>query len=460
MSFRHLLPVVQAIALAGFLAVCPSAKADNPATDAYRAAAQPSRLPPMPSEGEADLADETPVAGEPAPSTAVESEIPAVVERLPPIAERTPVASEPAPSTPAENEPPVAGDRAPTTVRVSEEPLQPETVRERYPDGKIRIERQVKLDAKNDYVNHGPYAMYDRHGNQIVTGQYHLGKQHGTWVRHFVSGQGQLFSGELDKSFQGPFISEATFVDGKLHGTWTIASAGTKFKVIEWCFEKGVRHGKATWWYPNGEKRREVDYRDGLPDGDVLEWAPDKRLVRKETFIDSRQLAKRVEWHARDRKKYEGTYLLARQPVQTFDWAGNTASTVPAEEAGVDQKHGLWIAWYANGQKMLEGNYRKDVPVGKFTWWYETGQKQAEGQYLAGVQEGTWITWHPNGMKQSKAVYKAGDLAGEFMRWEPSGRLKDLGDFSPNNVRKPSDRARTGENLLRNAQAPRPVPAK
>src|SRR5262245_2176489 len=35
-----------------------------------------------------------------------------------------------------------------------------EVIRERYPDGKVRVERQVTLDADGNYVNHGPWKWY------------------------------------------------------------------------------------------------------------------------------------------------------------------------------------------------------------------------------------------------------------------------------------------------------------
>ena len=36
-----------------------------------------------------------------------------------------------------------------------------EPVTERYPNGKIKIERQVTKDAAGNYVNHGTYTRYD-----------------------------------------------------------------------------------------------------------------------------------------------------------------------------------------------------------------------------------------------------------------------------------------------------------
>ena len=311
------------------------------------------------------------------------------------------------------------------------EPRETEVVRERHPDGRIRIEREVALDDEKNYVNHGSFKMVDPRGKVVAEGQYRTGKRHGRWVRHFAAGQKEPFSGVLDRRLTGPFVSEATFVDGKLHGTWTITSATTNHKVIEWQFAHGVRHGTATWWYPSGQTWRTASYKNGMPDGEHLEWGQDKKLVRQATFVDGRELVTKVQWYARGKKQYEGSYRMARQPQPDFDWWTGTAETARAPKTGPDQKHGPWTAWYADGQKQAEGRYEEDMPVGKFTWWHPNGQKEAEGEYVAGLQEGTWITWHPNGMKESEAAYKAGILTDRLLRWESDGKLVEIQDFTP-----------------------------
>src|SRR5712675_235955 len=59
----------------------------------------------------------------------------------------------------------------------------PETIRERYDDGKVRIERLVTLDDDGNYVNHGEWKMLSRAGDVIAEGHYDMGKRIGTWTR-------------------------------------------------------------------------------------------------------------------------------------------------------------------------------------------------------------------------------------------------------------------------------------
>jgi antitoxin component YwqK of YwqJK toxin-antitoxin module len=271
--------------------------------------------------------------------------------------------------------------------------------------------------------------MYDRSGKILRAGEYRLGRQHGQWMQVFDAGQGDLFSGSLNEKFSGPFVSTATFADGELQGTWTIMSR-TENKIIEWNFEHGVRHGLATWWYPSGAKRCQLNYEYGVPVGVFVQFNADGKVTGTTRYIDGRPLMKKVEWYSKSQKRYEGTVLAGQESDQPkFNWWNTTAQIVPSPVKVPELKHGAWIVWYPNGRKKIEGSYEHGLPVGKFTWWYENGQKQAEGTYEKGLQTGTWVTWHPNGMKESVGDYSNGEIVRNWMRWEADGRLVERQDF-------------------------------
>jgi antitoxin component YwqK of YwqJK toxin-antitoxin module len=304
-----------------------------------------------------------------------------------------------------------------------------ELVTERYSDGSVKIEREVTLDDENNYVNHGSYAMYDRSGKIVRTGEYRMGNQHGQWMQVLSSDAGDLFSGSLNKKFPAPFVSTASFLDGELHGTWTIKGR-TEHKIIEWNFEHGVRHGVATWWYPGGIKRCELNYEYGVPVGEFVRYGLDGKVTGRTKYIDGRPLINKVEWHSRTQKQFEGTALAGQESGQPkFDWWNTSAKVEPIPVKVPELKHGAWTVWHANGTVKIQGSYDHGLPVGKFTWWYENGQKQAEGSYESGLQTGTWVTWHPNGMKESVGDYTDGEIVGDWMRWEANGRLVEMQEY-------------------------------
>ncbi len=230
-----------------------------------------------------------------------------------------------APAPPAKDVLPAA---APAPMAASE--TDAETVTERYPNGKIKIERQVTKDAAGNYVNQGTYTEYALDGTVLKTGVFQDGKLQGKWTQSFAKDDGHLFSADHESEFLGPFTSEATFVDGRLDGAWTIKDRNGQ-TIVEWNFEQGVRDGKWSWSYPRGERRLEATFKNGKLDGDVLEWSQDGQLTNKTNYVDGRQLVKTVEWYTLGQKHFEGCYLrVPKMSEPTYDWWKETITTVAA----------------------------------------------------------------------------------------------------------------------------------
>jgi len=319
---------------------------------------------------------------------------------------------------------------APTPASAAIAETDAEMATERYPNGKVKIERQVTKDAAGNYINQGTYTEYALDGSVQKTGVFQDGKLQGKWTQSFAKDDGHLFSADHESEFVGPFTSEATFVDGQLDGTWTIKDRNGQ-QIVEWNFQQGVRDGKWSWSYPKGEKRLEATFKGGKLDGEVLEWDQDGQSTNKTNYVDGRQLVKTVEWYTLGQKHFEGCYLrVPKMSEPTYDWWKGTITTVAAAPAGEDQKHGAWIEWYRSGNKKTEAQYEHNVAVGKFTWWYENGQKQAEVEYQMGVLNGTWTTWHTNGLKESQAAYRNGELVDKWMHWDADGKLVEMRDPS------------------------------
>ena len=78
-----------------------------------------------------------------------------------------------------------AGSGAPTLLPESAATADTkvELVTERYPNGNVKIERQVTRDANGNYVNQGTYKAYDLDGKVQKTGEFVDGKQQGKWTQ-------------------------------------------------------------------------------------------------------------------------------------------------------------------------------------------------------------------------------------------------------------------------------------
>jgi antitoxin component YwqK of YwqJK toxin-antitoxin module len=316
----------------------------------------------------------------------------------------------------------------------SDEP-QTEIIRERYPNTAIKIERHVAQDEEGNYYNHGLYTHFDEKGRVIGTGDYREGKRQGKWQRWFAANEGAMFTGPMFKEFQGPFASEVTYLNDQIHGVWRVFD-GKGRKASEWEFASGKPHGKSVWFYPAGRVRREIVYKEGEIDGEVIEYALDGKVTQRDKYITGRRLAIQTDWYAPGQKRAEGWTLFARdltKPNYNW-WDGVTTITVTGKD-GINQRHGEWTWWHKNGQKQMEGRYVEDKPVGKFVWWYSNGQKQLEGEYIEGKQQGKFVWWHENGQKQLEGVYENGVQVGKWTRWNTEGKVAEVGDFGSDGQR-------------------------
>lgn len=394
-SWRWTLPALAALAWCA-----PSAIAQQPLSTVELA--QPIAAEPAASqaktEGEAKEAA-------PAASSDVEGE--------------TPAAKVPAPPADAEEPGPLPDSDAVV-----------ELIKERYTGGAVKVEREMTQDTDGSYVLHGAWRHFDEQGRLIIDGRHDHNQKVGVWRKFYRGSEAPLLTTVPYKDFTAPFISQANFHAGQIHGKWTITdSKQRKVHDVEFC--DGQRHGKATWYYPNGAIMLQAQYEHGRVNGDVMKFAPDSSVIAQENYQAGRKLAPKVEFFDAERtiKKQETTYLHGLLVVKTPDsWETCTLATF--ENRGTDERHGPFTAWHRNGQPAKQGEYRFNLPVGKISYWYDNGQKQMEGMYVDGRQEGVWTWWHSNGQKSIAGEYHDASPVGKWSWWKESGKVAQKADLN------------------------------
>ena len=298
-----------------------------------------------------------------------------------------------------------------------------ELVRERYLDGKVRIERQVTLNGDGNYVNHGAWKMYSPSGDVVAEGQYNFGERNGLWTKwNGRKDTATINEFPFDK-FKAPFMSQATFVNGKMEGDWIITDANDR-KVMMTSFKNGQRNGQATLWLPNGKVMRQITYSNGIPVGDLLEVNPKTgEIARTATFEEGRKVVTKTNYFPRTHKKQSEIVYLAAKTIETTPDDFWTLKLAKYGSEGGDMRHGASKSWYANGKPEQDGSYEYGKKAGTFTFWHENGQVAATGEYKEDQAEGTWVWWHENGQKSSVGKYTKGALIGEWRWWDETGKL-------------------------------------
>ena len=133
------------------------------------------------------------------------------------------------------------------------------------------------------------------------------------------------------------------------------------------------KDGLATTHYENGQKKSEINFKDGVIFGKYTSWYENGQKREERNSIDG---------SLSERYSYEVDYIL--------DWK--------YDNYRLDSyTNGRAIYWHENGQQKQEANFKDGIKDGRITYWYENSQIKADGNYNNGELIGNYKTWHENG---------------------------------------------------------------
>ncbi|MBA4106671.1 MAG: hypothetical protein C0485_13015 [Pirellula sp.] len=212
---------------------------------------------------------------------------------------------------------PAAADAAkaePAAVYLDEPTPSPEPtvakegpVKEPYDDGKVRVERNVRLLSDNQVVNHGKYTEYYRGGQKFAEGNFDSGVHDGPWSYWHDNGQlakTVIFKkGAPDGAWEifradGTLQAKKGYKAGKRDGAWVTYYDDGKTPKIEQTFVDGKLSGPRKTFYASGKTHQEAGFTDGLLDGQMTEWDEAGRKLAEATFEKGMLNGTLVRWGA------------------------------------------------------------------------------------------------------------------------------------------------------------------
>ena len=143
---------------------------------------------------------------------------------------------------------------------------------------------------------------------------------------------------------------------------------------------------------------------------------------------DEPYTGKVFDFYDNGQKKLNGRY---RKGLKIGQWTYyHQNGQKEREESYKDgELDGLSTTWYENGQKQLEDTYKDGILDGKSTDWYENGQKMLEVTYKEGKLVGKWTRWYENGQKRQEGTFKDGEKDGKWRYWDENGQYILLTQF-------------------------------
>lgn len=187
---------------------------------------------------------------------------------------------------------------------------------DKYPDGKIRYERQVARYSDDSFVADGFHREFYPNGEKFVEGQFVKGKQEGDWTYYHDNGKVQrtvhFTAGKPDGSWdvfnaEGAVVAKRGFKAGKRDGTWTAYDESGKQPLQEEVYDEGKANGTWKVWFPSGQIKTEIGIKDGVRHGPYKEWDEKGNQRAELTFVDGNVDGIATFWGA-DGKKITQQY--------------------------------------------------------------------------------------------------------------------------------------------------------
>jgi antitoxin component YwqK of YwqJK toxin-antitoxin module len=166
-------------------------------------------------------------------------------------------------------------------------------LQDKYEDGAIRLEREVRKMSDDSLVNHGAYIEYYPNGQKFAEGNYDNGVHDGTWT--FWHDNGQICKtvtfnkGRADGTWEvfradGTLQAKKSYKDAKREGQWVTYHDDGKTILTEENYVGGKRNGVSRSFFSNGKPQREIGYKDDQFDGQFVEWDETGRKVGEINF--------------------------------------------------------------------------------------------------------------------------------------------------------------------------------
>jgi len=194
------------------------------------------------------------------------------------------------------------------------EPVPPPTVVQRqkavenqYPDGTLRIQRDLLKLSNDRIVNDGTFIEFYRDGQKFTEGTYKMGIHSGTWKFWHANGQlcksttfkNGLPDGQWDVfRIDGSRRTSKSYSGGKRDGKWIRYFEDGENILAEELYEMGKLHGTRISYYANGKKRQESNFKAGLLHGMMTEWNEAGEKLAEVPFKEGKVDGKVTRWKA------------------------------------------------------------------------------------------------------------------------------------------------------------------
>ena len=308
---------------------------------------------------------------------------------------------------------------------------------EPYTGKLIRFDSGGRQTAEIEYVNgveeRGTYTTWRENGNKAREEDRVNGEREGYLTNYYENGQKEIQWYIVDgatKKMQEWY--ETGQESAECNGSLVRLTSDVRWE------QRGCNGDKATWWYENGQKLKELDgnvttswYENGQKseesNGEVTTSWYESGAIKEEYNPPVR-----IGWHENGQKSSERNWAVGTN----IYW--NEGGQKRYDQKFIDEDENVLLVtnWHESGQKSYEGAY-KFSPTHKYLSegyqyqlfvehrTYGVGRSR---QY--GSKEGIHTFWHDNGQKSDEVEFVRDMRHGVGKTWDESGKLTAEYEFS------------------------------
>ena len=253
-----------------------------------------------------------------------------------------------------------------------------------------------------------------------------------------TKGEGKI----IFRHFNGTPYVENNYKNYKLNGPYKISN-GDGSKVSMGYYKNGDEDSVFTGWHPNGKIRTEgryskgsksgqwkyywyhgtistvENYEDGKENGTSFQYNEDGSIDKEIEYKDG-EVHGKTSMYA-DNKQLAIVYFYKHGTLTGYSYQGKDGNLVP--EIPITKGSGKVLAYFKNGIKSAELEFKEYQVDGQRTLYYSNGKEYISGKRINGLEHGLKKIFYPDGKLMKEENYAYGKLHGRLTYYAANGTL-------------------------------------
>lgn len=189
---------------------------------------------------------------------------------------------------------------------------------------------------------------------------------------------------------------------------------------IEGSYADGLKTGLWTEYYPDGQKKSQFQYVDGVKHGPAKAWFANGQLEHNGEWERGKKTGNWTEWY--ESGAYKQTYRYEDGKEHgPYEWDTEEGEKRARGEFKHGVRHGQWTWWNGDTYQRTVRGYSNGFQHGEEAAWYENGQLAYRRHWSDGKRHGDEVEFHPDGSPKTEATWKHDYPNGEKRSWDEDG---------------------------------------